>query len=47
MDITDGLVQLAIAILGKFYTELSTDTERWNFVEDYFLGRDVLNDTID
>ena len=29
-------------ILEKFITELNTDEERWNYIEDYFLGKDVL-----
>lgn len=31
------------AILRKFFSELSTDQERWNFIEDYFLGYDLIN----
>ncbi|NMA49672.1 MAG: hypothetical protein GX947_07885, partial [Tissierellia bacterium] len=33
-------------ILRKFFTELSQDDERWDFIEDYFLGYDVLSDTV-
>ena len=31
-----------IEILEKFIMELNTDEERWNYIEDYFLGKDVL-----
>lgn len=31
-----------VVILSKFFTELKNDTERWNYIEDYFLGYDVL-----
>ena len=31
-----------IEILEKFIMELNTDEERWNYIEDYFLGEDVL-----
>lgn len=31
-----------VEILSRFFTELSTDEERWNYIEDYFLGYDVL-----
>ena len=31
-----------IEILEKFIQELNTDEERWNYIEDYFLGKDVL-----
>lgn len=30
-------------ILEKFILELKSKEERWNFIEDYFLGKDVLN----
>lgn len=29
-------------ILKKFITKLNTDEERWNYIEDYFLGKEVL-----
>ena len=29
-------------ILRRFFTDLKTDEERWNFIEDYFLGYDLL-----
>lgn len=29
-------------ILDKFILELNTDEERWDYIEDYFLGKDVL-----
>lgn len=29
-------------VLEKFILELNTDEERWNYIEDYFLGKDVL-----
>lgn len=32
-----------VAILLKFFNELTTDEERWTYIEDYFLGYDVLN----
>lgn len=31
-----------LAILSKFFTELNTDKERWDYIENYFLGNDVL-----
>ncbi len=31
-----------IEILEKFIVDLDTDEERWNYIEDYFLGKDVL-----
>ncbi|MFR7666647.1 MAG: hypothetical protein ACLU2J_05115 [Clostridia bacterium] len=32
-----------VKILEKFILELKSKEERWNFIEDYFLGKDVLN----
>lgn len=32
-----------VQILEKFILELKSKEERWNFIEDYFLGKDVLN----
>ena len=29
-------------VLRKFFEDLSTDRERWDYIEDYFLGNDVL-----
>ena len=31
-----------VSILLKFFTGLNTDNERWDYIEDYFLGQDVL-----
>ena len=31
-----------VAVLLRFFKELGTDQERWNYIEDYFLGKDVL-----
>ena len=31
-----------VEILVRFFNELKTDEERWNYIEDYFLGQDVL-----
>ena len=31
-----------IAVLLRFFNELQGDEERWNYIEDYFLGYDVL-----
>lgn len=31
-----------VAILSKFFTELKTDEARWSYIEDYFLGYDIL-----
>ena len=31
-----------VSILKKFFIELHTDEERWEYIEDYFLGNDVL-----
>lgn len=35
----------SIQIMNKFFTQLNSDEERWNFIEDYFLGEDVLNNS--
>ena len=32
-----------VQILEKFILELKSKEERWNFIEDYFLGKDVLS----
>ena len=32
-----------VEVLKKFFNELKTDEERWNYIEEYFLGYDVLN----
>lgn len=32
-----------VAVLKKFFNDLKTDEERWNYIEEYFLGYDVLN----
>ena len=29
-------------VLEKFILKLNTDEERWDYIEDYFLGKDVL-----
>lgn len=34
-----------VAVLIKFFNDLKTDEERWNYIEEYFLGYDVLNGT--
>lgn len=31
-----------VNILSRFFTELSNDEERWDYIENYFLGYDVL-----
>lgn len=31
-------------ILLKFFTKISSDEERWEYIENYFLGRDVLKE---
>lgn len=31
------------AILKKFYSEIENDNERWDFIEDYFLGNDLID----
>ncbi|MCI7345619.1 MAG: DEAD/DEAH box helicase [Eubacterium sp.] len=31
-----------VSVLLRFFNELSKDDERWNYIEDYFLGYDVL-----
>ena len=33
-----------VKVLRRFFTELNTDEERWNYIERYFLGEDVLID---
>lgn len=36
-----------VQVLIHFFTKLNSDEERWNFIEDYFLGKNVLgNDDI-
>ena len=32
-----------VQIFEKFILELKSKEERWNFIEDYFLGKDVLS----
>ena len=32
-----------VAVLQKFFNDLSQDQERWNYIEDHFLGYDVLH----
>ena len=32
-----------VKILHKFFTELTNDKERWEYIEKYFLGQDVIN----
>ncbi len=32
-----------VEVLLRFFNGLQTDAERWNFIEEYFLGHDVLN----
>jgi hypothetical protein len=36
-----------VEILSRFFTELSTDEERWEYIENYFLGYDVLVNNAD
>ena len=31
-----------VEIMVRFFNELKTDEERWNYIEEYFLGQDVL-----
>ena len=31
-----------VAVLLRFFNEMNTDKERWDYIEDYFLGYDVL-----
>ncbi len=31
-----------VAVLLRFFNDLKNDEERWNYIEDYFLGYDVL-----
>ena len=35
-----------VSILLKFFKELTTDNERWDYIEDYFLGYDVLCESV-
>lgn len=35
------------AILLKFFNDLQSDEERWEYIEDYFLGKDVLENKED
>lgn len=32
-----------VKVLNKFFLDLPDDTERWNYIENYFLGEDVVN----
>jgi hypothetical protein len=32
-----------VAVLKKFFYEVKTNEDRWNYIEDYFLGHDVLH----
>lgn len=32
-----------VEVLLRFFNGLQTDMDRWNFIEEYFLGHDVLN----
>lgn len=34
-----------VLVLRKFFTKFNNDEDRWNYIEQYFLGYDVLNDT--
>jgi len=34
-----------VNILLHFFTKLSSDEDRWNYIEEYFLGYDVLSDS--
>lgn len=34
-----------VEILSRFFTELSTDEERWEYIENYFLGYNVLENS--
>lgn len=36
-----------VEILSRFFTELNTDEERWEYIENYFLGYDVLVNNVD
>ena len=33
----------AIKILNYFFRDIQTDEERWDFIESYFLGEDIIN----
>ena len=33
-----------VKVLRRFFTELNSDEERWDYIERYFLGEDVLTD---
>lgn len=33
-----------VSILSYFFTKLSSDEERWNFIENYYLGRVITSD---
>lgn len=35
-----------VSVLRKFFYELNNDKDRWEYIEQYFLGYDVLNDSI-
>lgn len=35
-----------VDVLKKFFNDLNTDEQRWDFIEKYFLGEDVLNGTV-
>ena len=36
-----------VKVLNKFFGQLKTDEERWDYIEDYFLGKDVLDIPVD
>jgi hypothetical protein len=31
----------SVATMEKFFTSKLSDNERWNFIEDYFLGKEI------
>ncbi len=33
-----------VKVLSKFFVDLQTDEQRWDYIEDYFLGKDVLGE---
>lgn len=35
-----------VAVLKKFFNDLNTDEQRWDYIEEYFLGYDVLNGAV-
>lgn len=42
-----GLVVCVVVIMEDFFTKYRNNQDKWDFIEQYFLGRDVLNQPSD